>query len=526
MRGLSVEGAEGVVPYGQRPCRVVVLGGGLSGLTAAYRLSRSGSEGQPPPEVVLLEARERVGGAIWTDREDGFTFEGGADSFITDKPDALELCLELGLELIPTQDRHRRSFVVHRGRLEPVPEGFVLMAPKRLAPLLTSPILSWRGKLRLLMEPFVPCRSSEELQDESLASFVKRRLGREALERLVQPLVAGIYTADPNELSLKATLPRFLEMERSQGGLIRAARRQERAARAKARTRPDPSAPDPAGAGARYGMFVTPAQGMASLVEALVGALPPGTLRLRTPVRRIVRTPMATTPAPSSPRDQSSETNDPTRPWRVELLDGPAIEADAVVLAVEAHAAARLVDGLDSELARLLRSIPYASSAILNLSFRRDQIAHPLNGFGAVVAARENRDLLAVSFTSVKFPHRAPKDHVLMRAFFGGATRPDLFDHDDEALRQLALSELSGLLGIQGEPIHAKVARHARAMPQYILGHLDRVEAIEQRVKAIPGLVLAGNALRGVGVPDCVRSATRAAQAVVQRLGLTRTHGA
>lgn len=498
---------------------MVVLGGGLSGLTAAYRLSRSGVQGQPLPEVVLLEARERVGGAIWTDREDGFTFEGGADSFITDKPDALDLCLELGLELIPTQDHHRRSFVVHRGRLEPVPEGFVLMAPKRLTPLLTSPILSWRGKLRVLMEPFIPRRSGEDLQDESLASFVKRRLGREALERLVQPLVAGIYTADPNELSLKATLPRFLEMERSQGGLIRAARRQERAARAHAasRNRPDPAAPDPTGSGARYGMFVTPAQGMASLIDALAHALPPGTLRLRTPVRRVVPVPLSSALV---------EGGEPSRPWRVELLDGPAIEADAVILAVEAHAAARLVDGFDSELARLLRSIPYASSAILNLSFRRDQIAHPLNGFGAVVAARENRDLLAVSFTSIKFPHRAPEGHVLMRAFFGGATRPDLFEHDDETLRRLALRELSDLLGVQGEPIHVKVARHARAMPQYILGHLDRVEAIEQRVESHPGLALASNALRGVGVPDCVRSATRAAHAVAQQLGLTCSHRA
>lgn len=486
------------------PYRVVVIGGGLSGLTAAHRLSHApGLAGrQRAIEIVVLEAQDRVGGAIWTEQVDGFTFEGGADSMITNKPWGVELCRELGLgdQLIDVSSQHRRSFVVRNGRLLPVPEGFILMAPHRLLPMLVTPILSWRGKLRMLMDLVLPARAEDG--DESLASFVRRRLGREALERLVQPLVGGIYTADPTELSLKSTLPQFLAMEREHGGLIRAVLADRRAARrSKSRTKSALSEVEAQASGARYGLFVSLAQGMGTLPQTLARSLPMGTLRLNTPVRRLLR-------------------RDPTSPrcWTIELLDGPPIQADAIILATEAHSAARLVDSLDPDLALQLRSIPYASSAILNMAFRRDQIAHPLDGFGAVVPIIENRRILAISFTSVKFPTRAPSDSVLMRVFIGGATQPDLFELDDDALLAVAREEVGELLNIKGDPILARVARHARAMPQYTLGHIERIEAISRQLTQHPRLALAGNAYTGVGVPDCVRSGREAADRILDLL--------
>jgi len=436
--------------------------------------------------VVVLEARDRIGGAIWTDRRDGFLLEGGADSFITNKPWAVDLCRELGLgdSLIGTDDRNRRSFVVKGGKLLPVPEGFVLMAPGRLGPLLASPILSARGKLRVLMDLVIPRKSDDS--DESLAAFVRRRLGREALDRLVQPLVGGIYTADPADLSLRATLPQFPAMEREHGSLIRAARRQARSAERSA-------------SGARYGLFASLAGGMDSLPNALAASLPPRTIRTNAAVRRIGR-------------------SDPSQPWRLELLDGPPIEAGTVILTTEAHASARLLDGVDPELALQLRSIPYASSAIVTVAYRRDRVAHPLDGFGAVVPAIEGRSILAVSFLSVKFPSRAPAGTALMRAFVGGATQPALFNLDDAELKTLVRAELADLLGASGEPLLIEVARHPRAMPQYTLGHLDRVAAIRQRAERHPGLILAGNAFHGVGIPDCVRSGQDAAEATLRAL--------
>ena len=466
--------------------RVVIIGAGLTGLTTAYQLASQSSVARRPLEIVVLEARDRIGGAIWTNRVDGFTLEGGADSFITNKPWALDLARQLGLgdQLIGTDDRNRRSFVVRGGKLLPVPEGFVLMAPNRLLPLITSPILSVRGKLRMMLDLVLPRKSDDS--DESLASFARRRFGREALDRLIQPLVGGIYTANPADLSLKATMPQFPAMEQEYRSLILAALR-----RSKTEKRGDRQS-----SGARYGLFASFADGMDTLPRALAAALPPRTIRTESAVRRIIKP-------------------EAGKPWRVELLDGQPIEASAVVLTTEAHSSARLVDGFDPELALHLRSIPYASSAIVTVAYRRDQVAHPLNGFGAVIPIIEGRSILAVSFLSVKFPSRAPEGTVAMRVFVGGATQPELFDLSDEEMKALVETELGSLLGIRGEPLLIDVARHTRAMPQYTLGHIDRVATIRERAARHPGLALAGTAFNGVGVPDCVRSGMDAANTVL-----------
>jgi oxygen-dependent protoporphyrinogen oxidase len=468
--------------------RVVVIGGGLSGLAAAHRIYERSRSMRRPIEVTVLEAKDRLGGVLWTDRFDGFTLEGGPDSFITNKPWGIDLCHRLGLsgQLVETEANHRRSFVVRSGRLVPVPEGFVLMAPHRLMPILTTPILSWQGKIRFLMDLVIPRRDDDG--EESLAAFVRRRLGREALDRLVQPLVAGIYTADPNDLSLKATLPQFLAMEREHGSLIRAGWREpgRRGAERKA-------------SGARYGMFVTLADGMDTLPRALAQALPKGTVRTNTAVRRITR-------------------NEPVSSWLIELLDGPPIEADAVIVATEAHAAARFLDSQDPLLALQLRAIPYASSLIVNIAYRRDQISHPLDGFGVVVPAVEGRSILAVSFLSVKFPNRAPAGSVLLRVFIGGATHPERFDLDDPAIIELVRVELSSLIGASGEPLFTRIGRHPRSMPQYNLGHLDRVATIRRHLAKYSRLYLAGVAYDGVGIPDCIHAAELTADSVLDAL--------
>jgi oxygen-dependent protoporphyrinogen oxidase len=465
--------------------RIVVIGGGLTGLAAAHRLYTRSLETRRPIEILLFEAKSRLGGAIWTENRDGFLLEGGADSFITNKPWGVDLCRELGLsdQLIGTDQTRRRSFVVREGKLTPVPEGFVMMAPSRIWPLLFSPILSWKGKLRLLLERFVPRKSDDS--DESLAAFVKRRLGRETLDRLVQPLVGGIYTADPNDLSLAATLPQFAAMERDHGSLTRAARRQKRE--------------DKLESGARYGLFASLKDGMGTLPTAIEASLPNGVVRLNTPIRRVIRP-------------------DAAGPWRIETLDGHSYDASAVLLATEAHASARLVDVFDPELAAQLRSIPYASSIVANVAYSRDAIAHPLDGFGVVVPAIENRSILAVSFTSVKFAGRAPADSVLLRVFVGGATQPELFELDDAAIHSLIEKELTELLGVTGSPRFIELARHSRGMPQYTLGHIERVAAIRVRQATHLGLGLAGNAFQGVGIPDCIRSGQEAADALLASL--------
>jgi len=324
-----------------------------------------------------------------------------------------------------------------------------------------------------------------------LASFVTRRLGREVLERVAQPMVAGIYTADPETLSLRATMPRFLEMERRHRSLILGLLR--------ARARPGRAGPAARGgreSGPRWTLFAAPAAGMGALVDALASRVPGTAVRLRTRARAVV--------------DAGTG-----RGYRVELEAGPPLEADGVIVAAGAHRAAALVDGMDAELTRLLLGIPYASSAIVTLAYRRAQIAHALDGFGFVVPQVERLPILACTFSSVKFDGRAPEGNVLLRAFLGGVLRPEELDRDDPALAAVAEGALGGLLGITGRPHLVRVHRHPDAMPQFVVGHLGRVAAIEARVAEHAAFALAGNAYRGVGAPDCIRSGQAAAERVL-----------
>jgi protoporphyrinogen/coproporphyrinogen III oxidase len=457
---------------------VAIIGGGITGLAAAHRAAELARERGIDLALTLIEARDRLGGTIRTEQLDGFVVEAGPDSFLSEKPWALALCRRLGIEskLLRTDDRFRKVFVWFRGRLHPLPDGFQLLAPTRLAPFITSSLFSWPGKLRMGLDVVLPRGGGD---DESLGSFVRRRLGREALERVAQPLVAGIYTADPDDLSLAATMPRFLETERRERSIILGLRRALRAA------------PQPGTSGARWSLFVTLADGMEVLVRALAERLPDSTVVLRQRVAALTR---------GSQR------------WQLQTAEGARFEADRVIVAAESHAAARLLRYVDPSLATLLGEIDYAGAATVSLGYRRADVPHPLDGFGFVVPRTEGKALLAATFSSVKYPGRAPEHHVLIRGFLGGMLDGAVLGEDDGALVARAREDLTTTLGITAPPVLTRLHRWPASMPQYRVGHLARVETIERLSGALPGLSLVGGAYRGVGIADCVRSGEAAAE--------------
>lgn len=465
----------------------VIVGGGIAGLAAAHRLVELSRERELPLCFTLLEASDRIGGVIRTERRDDFLLELGPDSFISEKPWALALCRRIGLEseLIGTRDEHRATFVVRNGKLEPLPEGFMLLAPTKLGPLLHSRIFSWPGKLRMALDLVLPRAGQED--DESLGSFVHRRFGREVLERVAQPLIGGIYTADPNRLSLAATMPRFLQMEREHRSVIYAMCRA-------ARKRPQEAKN---ASGARWSLFVSLRDGMRQFVDTLAQRLTLGEVRRRISVSTLRHT---------------------DGHWAVVCKDGSTFQADGVVLATPAFQTARIIRELDPQLADHLSTISYSSAATVNLAYRRDQIPHPLNGFGFVVPYLEHRAIIAGSFSSVKYEGRAPVDSVLLRAFVGGSLQENLFSLDNHSMEQAVRRELAMLLGIQAAPLFVRIARSPRSMPQYYVGHLKLIDQIEQQVSRHVGLALAGNAYRGVGIADCVRSGETAAETILKSI--------
>ena len=461
--------------------KLVVVGGGIAGLSAAHRAVEVARERAVPLDLTLIEARDRLGGTIASERADGFLVESGPDSFLSEKPWALALCRRLGVEdrLVRTDDRFRKVFVWYRGRLHPLPDGFQLLAPTAMRPFATSSLFSLRGKLRMALDLVLPRGSGD---DESLGAFVRRRLGAEALERVAQPLVAGIYTADPDDLSLAATMPRFLELERRDRSIILGLRRALRLA------------PLPGTSGARWSLFVTFGAGMQEFVTTLAARLPGGAVVLGRRANALERV---------------------AERWRVMTAEGGSFEADRVIVATEAHATARLTRYLEPALTTLLEEIPYASAATLSLGYRRADVPHALDGFGFVVPRTEGKALLAGTFSSVKYPGRAPEGCVLIRAFMGGMLDAGVLAEADDALVARARDELRAALGITAPPLLTRLHRWPASMPQYRVGHLTRVEMIERVSGALPGLSLAGAAYRGVGIADCVRSGEAAAERVM-----------
>ncbi len=467
-----------------RAGRVVVLGGGVTGLTVCYRLLRASEARNLPLEVHLIEASPRLGGVIETEFVDGVLMEKGPDCFLTSKPDGVELCEELGLEsqLIGTNERHRRSFVLRGEELLPVPQGFYLLAPYRIGPFLMSPIFSPLGKLRMAMDVLLPRRKGDA--DESLADFVRRRFGREALERMAEPMVAGIYSADPEKLSLKATMPQFHEIEREHGSLILGLR---------IRMQKRGSGEGVSASGPRYGLFVSFERGMGALVDALAGKISAASVR-------------------TGCRAEALEKKE--KGWVVRLQGGEGVDADAVCITLPPRASGRMLEQVSPNLSEELMRIPSGSLATLNLTYRADQVANPLNAMGFVVPAIENKTLLACSFSSTKFVGRTPEGKVLIRAFAGG--EGDSLTDAELTLR--LMDELRPILGITGEPEGEVFYRYEESLPHYLVGHLEKVRRIESELAATRGLALAGNAYHGVGIPDCVKSANEAADKILDDL--------
>jgi oxygen-dependent protoporphyrinogen oxidase len=459
--------------------RVLVVGGGITGLAAAHRLAELGAG----PDAVLVEREPHLGGKIATEWVDGFVVEGGPDCFLASKPAGTALCQALGIgeRLVGTDPRFQRSYVKRGGRLHELPEGITGLVPSRIRPLLTTRMLSVPGRLRAGLEPFVP--ASRRTGDESIARFVSRRFGAEAYHWLVEPLLSGIYAGDGAALSLEATFPQLKEIERTHGSIVRMMLKQRGQRGQEGQTGP------------RHG-FITLSGGLGELVQALERRLPPGVVRCGVAVEDL------------RPTDGA---------WNAKLTDGRTLVTRAVVLATPALVTADLVRGFDPLLAAALWEIPFVSTATVSVAFSRAAVPCAFDGYGYVSPRAEGGPVVACTWTSNKFPARAPGDAVLLRLFLGRQGDEGIAQGDDEAVREVVRRELHAVFGIAAEPAFWRIFRWPRAIPQYTLGHGERLARIEARLAELPGLHLAGCSYRGVGIPDCIESGRAAAERAVKR---------
>ena len=453
---------------------VVIIGGGVTGLAAAHRLHELSRAQGSPLRVHLLESSRRLGGTIRTERVGDYLLEAGPDQFVRHKPAGVELCRRLGLEdrLVEINAGSATAQVVRHGRPISLPDGFSMMGPTRLMPLLRSPLLSLRGKLRVAIEPWIS-PPDDPPEDESLCSFITRRFGREMHERVFEPILAGIFTADADRMSLQMAMPRLLQLERRHGSLLKAFR-----------SRGSERGGGPSGC-------LTLRGGLGLLVSTLVDRIPAGWVRTSCAV-------------------QSIRSDRGTGRWLVAHAGGGRLVADSVILACPAHVSVRLLRPADRELADELGRLEYASCATVNLAYPATAIGRTLSGFGFFVGRSERLPILACSHVSNKYPERVPKDSVVLRAFVGGARNPEALDRDDEALAQMAHRTLARLLRIEGPPLLEHVRRFPMAMPQYPVGFRRRLETLQRLVEDRSGLFLCGGAVGAVGIPDCVASAEEA----------------
>ena len=468
------------------PVDVVVVGGGIAGLATAYELSRSGVS------FVVLERAPRAGGVIFSEEIDGFTIDGGPDSLLMQKPDAIALCREIGLgdRLVSTK-LPRIAYIQRGGRLHALPAASVLGIPTRLGPFVGTTLFSWAGKLRMGGELFVPPRRDDA--DESIGAFMTRRFGREATTYLAEPLLAGIHAGDVDRLSIRALFPRLVDAERKHGSLLRAFRFRSpiRNPVGDPIRNPQPATRNVEGA------FKSLPGGLSEMVRALVEALGDANVRTGTGVDAITG----------------------RGPFVVRTSTGEAIDARAVVLATPAYATSALLRGRDDELARLAGEVPYASAATVAMAFERQRVRHTLTGSGFVVPRAEHTGILAASWLSSKWPNRAPEDRVLLRTFIGGARDPQALERSDAELIQTSLAALRPLLGIEGEPLFTRIYRWERGNAQHEVGHLERMAAIECAMARHPGVFVTGSGFRGVGIPDCVADGRKTGAAAARWIG-------
>ena len=449
---------------------VAIIGGGISGLAAAYELTTRGIP------FVLFERAATCGGVIVTERIDGYTIDAGPDALLTQKPAAVALCREVGLERRLQPQRARATFLVRGGELVSLPESSVFGIPTRWMPFVTTRAFSWRGKLRMAAEALLPSRTAGE--DESIASFIGRRFGAEAVDYLAEPFLAGIHGGDPTQLSMRAAFPRLLELEAKHGGIIRGFRT----------TRPG-------GGKGGSSPFVALADGMGELTGAMMKALAPGSIRAGVGIRNVVNT---------------------AGEWTLTTDRGECVAADSVILATPPPATSRLLASFDGPASSLAAQISMTSAVTIAFGYSRSHVDHPLDGTGFVVPRREGLSIRAASWVSSKWSRRAPADRVLLRAYVGGASDPGAIDRSDEALANHAQRDLSKLLRIVGDPELVRVYRWRNATPQMTVGHLERMAEIDRRMALHPGLAVTASGFRGTGIADCVADARRVAGEVAQ----------
>lgn len=465
--------------------RIVIVGGGIAGLAAAFYAIKN----LPDAQITLIESSDRWGGKITTDRvafDDGqFIIEGGPDTFLATKPYATALCKELGIgdRLHGTNPQKKNTYVLSKGRLLPLPDGLAMMIPTNVQAILKSGLVSWFSKARMGFDFVIPAKRVNG--DESLGTFVSRRLGREAYENLIEPLMSGIYAGDGDQLSLASTFPYLRDLEIKYGSLARGALQMRKQSNGKAVQ------------GSRSA-FLTPTTGLAEIVEALVESLASKVdLHLATKALRITNSKSA---------------------YQVELENGSTVEADGLILATPAYISGMLLDSIDPAIASALQSINYASTATVSLAYRQDDLPRDLDGYGYVIPRREGRKALACTWTSTKFPHRAPEGYALIRVFVGRAGQ-DIPWNENELL-DLAKEELKLTLQITSEPLLQRVFMWDKAMPQYNLGHPEILKQIDTALEKHPGLALAGNGYRGIGIPDCIHSGELAVKSILQKVAL------
>lgn len=472
--------------------RLVIVGGGVAGLAAALAAKRYVEQGHPL-EWVLLEKDNRLGGKILTERHGDFVVDGGPDCYLAEKPWVAQMAARLGIvdRLLSTNDAQKHTFIYRRGKLHELPDGIMMMVPTKMLPMATTSLFSWPGKLRMAMDLFV--RKRADNGDETLASFVTRRLGRECLEVLAEPMVGGVHASDPAQMSLRATFPRFLEMEQRHGSLIRAFL----AAR---RNRPPKPAPRPGSPQQTY--FMSFRGGMQELTDAMADAAGRSHLLISKCVLSVGR-------------DGEG--------YLLRLAGDEMLRADGLVIASEAHHAASFLRDLDGDLAATLGQIVWTSAATISLGYEADRLHHDLRGFGFLVPATEGRRIMAATWSSTKWPGRAPAGKALLRAFVGGARNGGLVDLPDAEMLAMVREELRVTMGVTADPDLARVYRWPKGMPQYTIGHLDRLARIDRLIAGHPGLRLCGASYRGVGMGDCMQSAERAVDAVIESIAAMQT---
>ena len=467
--------------------RIAIVGGGISGLTAAYTLAQARGHGLPVSEF-LIEADNRLGGVVRTEHLEGFVLEGGPDSFISEKPEAAALCRELGLgdSLIGSNDDERQTYILHKGRLVPLPEGLMLLAPTRIRPFLKSPLLPLTSKLMVATEWFVTPTKPRDY-DESIGTFVRRHFGKAMLENIVDPLLAGVYGGDAMSLSVASVLPRFREMENQYGSLIRGAMATRRKIRKTAGS-------GEKGEQSGNSLFVTLKNGLGDLVKALESRLDPSRVHLGQRVVSIEKV----------ARHWKS-------PYRIRCEGNQTHEADAVILALPVQQYAAFFASLTEDLVDACRAVPYSSAITVNLGFEEDVAGALPPGFGFLVPGKEHSRLLACTFVHRKFPYRAPPGKALLRCFLGGTRDPEVMQLSNNEIILMVRQELRSILGVETQPLFSFISRWPSAMAQYNLGHEDRIMRIAALIQKYPHLHLAGNAYSGIGLSDCIRTGREAA---------------